>query len=67
MPFFYITFVDQDRIENMAHKNGFDSYKNARLVELLVCPVCYENGLELDLGTSEWPNLLFYFLHLVKK
>ena len=22
--------------------------------------ICYENGLELDLGTSEWPNLLFY-------
>ena len=22
--------------------------------------ICYENGLELDLGTSEWPNLLLY-------
>ena len=31
-----------------------------RLINNKVCLICYENGLELDLGTSEWPNLLFY-------
>ena len=31
-----------------------------RLINNAVCRVCYENGLELDLGTSEWQNLLFY-------
>ena len=31
-----------------------------RLSNNAVCWICYGNALEKDLGTSKWPNLLFY-------
>ena len=49
-------FIELHHIRGLPPKVG----RITRLINDKVCLICYENGLELDLGTSEWPNLLFY-------